>query len=82
MMIFQRNQGINSILEICDIYIPDNYEEKMLTHCHFDSIIPTEIREIDGEKSLCVKVDGLSPIMQRYRRICPGKEEVKSLLKK
>ena len=80
MMIFQRNQGINSILEICDIYIPDNYEEKMLTHCHFDSIIPTEIREIDGEKSLCVKVDGLSPIMQRYRRICPGKEEVKSLL--
>ncbi|MBO4863699.1 MAG: FHA domain-containing protein [Eubacterium sp.] len=81
MMILERSQGISSYVEISDVFIPDNYEEKMLTHCHFSFVAPTEIREIDGEKSLFVKIDGLSSLSSRYRRMCPGKEDLKELVK-
>ena len=80
MMIFQRNQGISSYVEICDVVIPDNYEERMLTRCSFINILPSEVREIDGNKSLYVKVDGLTPLISRFRRVCPGKEDIKKLM--
>ena len=81
MMILERSQGISSYVEINDVDIPDNYEEKMLTHCCFSCVAPTEIREIDGEKSLYIKIDGLSSLSSRYRRISPGKEDLKGLVK-
>ena len=80
MMIFQKNQGINSLLEISEVVIPDNYEERMLTHCRFKHILPSEIREMDGEKSMYVKIDGLSPLIARYSRKSPNKEDIKHLM--
>ncbi len=80
MMIFQKNLGSGRYVEISDITLPDNYEEEMLIRCSFRYVLPTEIREIDTDKNLLVRVDGLVPLEVRCRRINPDMKMIKKLL--
>ncbi len=81
MMIFQKHQGSNNFVEIRDVSIPDNYEEEMLIHCSFRYIPITEIREVDLDKSLLVRIDGLQSLESRCRRVYPDMKLVKNLLR-
>ena len=80
MMILKKERGINSYAEICDIEVPKNYEVLMLTKCGFRYIPHTEVREVDGEKSLLVKVDGLDTFAEICHRHSPDMNEIIHLI--
>ena len=80
MIIFQENRGSNSYVEVSNITMPENYELNMLTHCSLKLIPRTEVREIDGEKSLLFKVDGLISLESRCKRVYPDKRFLNKML--
>ena len=80
MMILQKNRGASCFFEVCNVEIPTNYEIRMLQNNTFDYIPPTEMREIDGRKSIYVKIDGLETLVSRFRRFNPEKNELEKLL--
>ena len=81
MIIFQKNRGSNSYVEVEVILpCPENYELNMLTHCSLKLIPRTEVREIDGEKSLLFKVDGLISLESRCKRVYPDKRFLNKML--
>ena len=67
MMILQTNRGASCFFEVSDVSIPGNYEIKMLQKNTFKYVPPTEIREIDGKRSLYVKIDGLGTLINRFQ---------------
>lgn len=82
MIILSRsNQNLaGSFFEVRDVVIPDNYEVKMLQNNHLKYIPEMQFRDIDGKKSMYVKVDGLGTLVNRFARMIPGKREVVMLL--
>ncbi|MBR6403157.1 MAG: FHA domain-containing protein [Eubacterium sp.] len=80
MMILQKNRGASCFFEVCDAEIPSNYEIRMLQNNSFKYIPPTELREIDGRKSIYVKIDGLGTLVSRFRKYIPEKKELEKLL--
>ena len=80
MMILSTNKGISRYFEVCDISLADNYEIKMLKENSLDHITSADIREIDGDKSLMVKVDGMMTLSGRYSRRAPDINDIKSLM--
>ena len=81
MMILSTNKGISSYLEVCDISLTDNYEIKMLKENSLDHITSADIREVDGDRSLMVKVDGMMTLSGRYSRRAPDINDIKLLMK-
>ncbi len=81
MMILQKSRGINNYLEVSKTEIPDGYEGNMLVSNIFKYIPPTEIRVIDGCKTMYVKIDGMCTLVARYARFMPTKKDVKKLLR-
>ena len=80
MVISQIDRGASSYIEVNDVAIPENYEIEMIKNNTFHFFLPTEVREIDGRKSLYIKVDGLGNLLNRFSRMSPGKKEVEKLL--
>lgn len=80
MMILSTNKGISRYFEVCDISLADNYEIKMLKENSLDHITSADIREVDGDKSLMVKVDGMMTLSGRYSRRAPDINDIKSLM--
>lgn len=80
MMILSTNKGISRYFEVCDISLADNYEIKMLKENSLDHITSVDIREVDGDKSLMVKVDGMMTLSGRYSRRAPDINDIKSLM--
>ena len=80
MMILSTNKGISSYFEVCDISLTDNYEIKMLKENSLDHITSADIREVDGDRSLMVKVDGMMTLSGRYSRRAPDINDIKSLM--
>ena len=80
MMILQKNKGCRSYMEISGIGRQDSYAVSMLVNNTFKSIPECEIRNIDNEKSLLYKIDGLSLISVRYGRISPEINDVFQLM--
>ncbi len=81
MMILSTNKGISSYFEVCDISLTDNYEIKMLKENSLDHITSADIREVDGDRSLMVKVDGMMTLSGRYSRRAPDINDIKLLMK-
>ncbi|MCR5213453.1 MAG: DUF6382 domain-containing protein, partial [Eubacterium sp.] len=81
MMILQKSRGINNYLEISKVDIPFNYECNMLVSNIFEFIPPTELREIDGIRTMYVKIDGMCTLVARYKRFMPTMEDVKKLVR-
>ena len=81
MMILSTNKGISRYFEVCDISLADNYEIKMLKENSLDHITSVDIREVDGDKSLMVKVDGMMTLSGRYSRRAPDINDIKSLMR-
>ena len=81
MMILSTNKGISSYFEVCDISLTDNYEIKMLKENSLDHITSADIREVDGDRSLRVKVDGMMTLSGRYSRRAPDINDIKLLMK-
>ena len=79
-MILSTNKGISRYFEVCDISLADNYEIKMLKENSLDHITSVDIREVDGDKSLMVKVDGMMTLSGRYSRRAPDINDIKSLM--
>jgi hypothetical protein len=67
-------------MEICDVELSGNYEEKMLINNNLENIPTAEIREIDNEKSIFYKIDGLCVLSTRYGRCVPDRNEIDSLI--
>ena len=80
-MILSTNKGISSYFEVCDISLTDNYEIKMLKENSLDHITSADIREVDGDRSLMVKVDGMMTLSGRYSRRAPDINDIKLLMK-
>ena len=80
MMILEKNRGISSFMEICDIKLSGGYEEKMITANDLEFVPHTELREIDGERSIYVKIDGMCTLSDHYSRFKPGRKDVESLV--
>ena len=80
MMILSTNKGISRYFEVCDISLADNYEIKMLKENSLDHITSADIREVDGDRSLMVKVDGMMTLSGRYSRRAPDINDIKSLM--
>ncbi|MCR5544480.1 MAG: FHA domain-containing protein [Eubacterium sp.] len=80
MMILQKTRGVSNYMEICDICLSGNYEEKMLTNNDMKSIPTAEIREVDNEKSIFYKIDGLCALSNRYGRCVPDRSEIDGLI--
>lgn len=80
MMILQTNRGASCFFEVSDVSIPGNYEIKMLQKNTFKYVPPTEIREIDGKRSLYVKIDGLGTLINRFQKNIPDKKDLEKLL--
>lgn len=80
MMILQKNRGISSFMEICDVKLSGNYEEKMIINNELQFVPHTELREVDGDRSLYVKIDGLCTLASHYGRLQPCKADVEVLV--
>lgn len=80
MVILQTNRGASCFFEVRDVSIPGNYEIKMLQNNSFRYVPPTELREIDGKKSLYVKIDGLGTLVNRFQKVIPDKKDLEKLL--
>ena len=80
MVILTKNMGISRVFEISDVRIPDNYEIKMLMNNDMKYVPSSSLNELNGEKSLRVKIDGLQNLSDRYARIIPNMEDVQKLL--
>jgi len=73
--------GISRFFEVDDVVIPDNYEIQMLTNNEMDYIPFSSLREIDGKKSMRVKVDGLSTLSDKYGKSIPTMKDVQELMR-
>lgn len=80
MMILSKNRGFSSFWEISDVNLPCNYQEKMLINNSLSFIPPAQVCEIDGNKKIYFKVDGLSLLSNQYGRRQPDRENVKRLV--
>ena len=80
MMILSRNKGISNYYEVCDVELSGNYEEKMLIYNHMNYLPEAEIRTLDNNKSMYVKVDGFSPLSNIYGRCVPTMQDVMGLV--
>ena len=80
MMILSRNKGISNYYEVCDVELSGNYEEKMLIYNHMNYLPEVEIRTLDNNKSMYVKVDGFSPLSNIYGRCVPTMQDVMGLV--
>ena len=60
MRVLQKNKGCRSYLEISGIGKQDSYACRMLINNSFKNIPECEYRNIDNEKMLLYKIDGLS----------------------
>ena len=81
MVILTKNMGISRFFEVDDVAIPDNYEIQMLINNEMEYIPYSGLREINGQKSLRIKVDGLSTLSDKYGKCIPNMNDVKKLMK-
>lgn len=81
MVILTKNMGISRFFEVNDVAIPDNYEVQMIINNEMKYIPFSSLREINGKKSLSVKVDGLSTLSDKFRKSMPGVSDVKELMR-
>lgn len=81
MRVLQKNKGCRSYLEISGIGKQDSYACRMLINNNFKNIPECEYRNIDNEKMLLYKIDGLSLVSTRYGRISPEIGDVMMLMR-
>jgi FOG: FHA domain len=81
MRLLQKNKGCRSYMEISGIGKQDSYACQMLVNNRLNSIPECECRNIDNEKFLLYKIDGLSFITVRYGRTSPEIGEVMELMR-
>ncbi len=80
MRVLQKNKGCRSYLEVSGIGRQDSYACKMLINNSFRNIPECEYRNIDNERMLLYKIDGLSLVSTRYGRMSPEIGDVMQLM--
>ena len=81
MRVLQKNKGCNSYIEISGVEIKDNYERRMFMYAPSDWLVKADYRFIDNEESMLFRIDGMSVLSEKYRRVNPGIEDVRALIR-
>ncbi len=81
MRVLQKSKGCNSYIEVSGVEIKDNYERRMLSYADFEWLVKADYRYIDNEESMLFRIDGMSVLSTRFRRVNPGIEDVRSLIR-
>ena len=81
MIVLQNNRNGKSFLEVGDVQIPNNYETQMLMANSFKYIAEGYFREVDNERVMAFRIDGLTLLTDFYSRLRPTKKELEILLK-
>lgn len=81
MRVLQKNKGCNSYIEISGVEIKDNYERRMFMYAPLDWLVKADYRFIDNEESMLFRIDGMSVLSEKYRRVNPGIEDVRALIR-
>ena len=80
MMILQKTRGMSSVFEVRDALIPDNYEALMLAYNSMNYLPSSSFCEVDGNKRMNIKIDGLNTLSGKYSKCIPKMEDVKKLV--
>lgn len=81
MRVLQKNKGCNSYIEISGVEIKDNYERRMFMYAPSDWLVKADYRFIDNEESMLFRIDGMSVLSEKYRRVNPVIEDVRALIR-